>query len=388
MSKKEKNVDFNGLDAKFNDENSNELNKQKEKQMTDYEKNAGCDSIGKKFNTEINGELNQKMEGKMTEDEYVDIDGEDEKYFISSMDRNCELLEKHLNGRDLAKLDLYKVVTDIIHDSHPEFNDYDNAEKYMHLYFFDRGHKSISTFFRDEILFDLEEDFLNFFHSQIIRDDLEVFKKDFGYSLIADATNKLEQLVCENEGQILLKDLASDEILSMLLKGENDKNDMLQMLLGHLSRFFDAKMDLLKSQNEVAMVNENLNSLKEVCYTKDIDILSLTKELEPYKPRIKNMLTNQDNFILLLDYTKEAIAQNSKVKASTIIKNFCAANKNKKGKEVKGSFKSWDGFINGYSDTIKLITGEEYTTKIDALFAIEKHRDKVDMLFDVFNNKK
>jgi len=144
-----------------------------------------------------------------------------------------------------------------------------------------------------------------------------------------------------------------------------------------------------KSQNEVAMVNENLNSLKEVCYTKDIDILSLSKELEPHRPQNKDSLCNNKvNFIDLLDsievtklndVRKTKKGKKRKLTADYILKKFSDAC------DRIGGERLWYDFLNDYSNTIRLITGEVFTKKIDSLFAIDKHRDKVDILFDVYN---
>lgn len=152
-------------------------------------------------------------------------------------------------------------------------------------------------------------------------------------------------------------------------------------------------------------LNITIAALKEVGFKKDIEILKLNRDLDPYKEKpLPSLVTNKEHLIVLLDHCKKMLEEyDLKVKIEPILKNKLSYSKNIKNlhkltatsiinsaitdHRILGSYKTWEPFFTNNYSTIVEITGETPKKKIDVLFVLNKHRDKIDDLYKILDKK-
>jgi len=112
--------------------------------------------------------------------------------------------------------------------------------------------------------------------------------------------------------------------------------------------------------------------LKDISYKKDIENLILLEKLDKHEPPQQDSILNEKHLIKILDY----ITENPEKFATRALQKAIDNDK------YLGVFKTWEKFFQTKANTIRRLTGEAFIKDIDALFAINKHRDKIKILFE------
>jgi len=125
-----------------------------------------------------------------------------------------------------------------------------------------------------------------------------------------------------------------------------------------------------------AVLNEKISLLQEICSIKDIKNYKLQNEIENLQTKKKYPpITKKENLIKLLDFCNECLQKKPDIRANKIITLF------EDEKKHYGGFKTWEKFFINNASIINSLTHTEPTKKIDAIFTINDHRDKIDLLY-------